>query len=242
MCLVLAEQICCAAAAEQVPRFTTANTSTDMLMWACKKYCCCTYNIYEITPIYNTWNYPIAYLYRWSWGRWRVSEAHCNCYSKHWPSIWMLSSKLIGCWCEKNQSSAPCDNDVIISDWVNRCFRPEAALHRMINVWHQSIARAIRKLKDPSALLSLSRYFDVILCSAASSRTRLKSIGLHHLEHLGLDNNSISICIAIYFFSITVIWFLNTFSIFRYTLPVFPIHLFICGVWLHCINMSTARF
>ncbi len=23
----------------------------NMLLWACKKYCCCTYNIYEITPI-----------------------------------------------------------------------------------------------------------------------------------------------------------------------------------------------
>ncbi len=30
----------------------------------------------------------------------------------------MLSSKLIGCWHKKNQSSAPCDNDVIMSDWV----------------------------------------------------------------------------------------------------------------------------
>ncbi len=38
-----------------------------------------------------------------------------------------------------------------------------------------------------------------------------------------------------------MIWFLNTFPIFRYTLPVFPIHWFICGVWLHWINMSTAR-
>ncbi len=24
----------------------------NMLLWTCKKYCCCTYNIYEITPIY----------------------------------------------------------------------------------------------------------------------------------------------------------------------------------------------
>ncbi len=35
-----------------------------------------------------------------------------------------------------------------------------------------------------------------------------------------------------------MIWFLNTFPIFRYTLPV----LFICGVWLRWINMSTACF
>ncbi len=39
----------------------------------------------------------------------------------------------------------------------------------MINVWHQSTARVIRKLKDSSAFLLLSRYFDVILLSAASS-------------------------------------------------------------------------
>ncbi len=44
----------------------------------------------------------------------------------------------------------------------NRCVRLEAAVRRMISVWHQNTARAIRKLKDPSALLSLSRYFDVI--------------------------------------------------------------------------------
>ncbi len=51
----------------------------------------------------------------------------------------------------------------------------------MISVWHQSIARAIRKLKDPSALLSLSRYFDVILRSAASNRMHLhKWIGSIH--------------------------------------------------------------
>ncbi len=37
-----------------------------------------------------------------------------------------------------------------------RCVRLETALRRMISVWHQCIARAIRKLKDPSALLSLS--------------------------------------------------------------------------------------
>ncbi len=62
------------------------------------------------------------------------------------------------------------------------------------------------------------------------------------MQRIGLDNNSISICIAIFYFSITVIWFLNTFTIFRYTLPVFPIYWFICGVWLRWINMSTARF
>ncbi len=57
--------------------------------------------------------------------------------------------------------------------FVFRCVRLEAVLRRMISVWHQSNARAIRKHKDRSALLSLSWYFDVILCSAASSRRHL---------------------------------------------------------------------
>ncbi len=43
---------------------------------------------------------------------------------------------------------------------LNRCVRLEAAPSRMISVWHQSTARAIQKDKDPSALLSFSRYFD----------------------------------------------------------------------------------
>ncbi len=63
--------------------------------------------------------------------------------------------------------------------WDNgiRSVRLEAALCRMITVWHQSTARAIRKHNDPSALLLLSRYTVIILRSAASSRTNLLSIG-----------------------------------------------------------------
>ncbi len=39
MCFVLAEQICYTlAVSEQVPRLATANTTTDMLLWACKKH------------------------------------------------------------------------------------------------------------------------------------------------------------------------------------------------------------
>ncbi len=38
-------------------------------------------------------NHPIADLYRWSWGRWRDSEAHCNCFS-YSNYYWMLSSEL----------------------------------------------------------------------------------------------------------------------------------------------------
>ncbi len=43
----------------------------------------------------------------------------------------------------------------------NRWDRLEAALRRMITVWHQSTARAIKEQTDPYALVSLSRYFDV---------------------------------------------------------------------------------
>ncbi len=56
-----------------------------------------------------------------------------------------------------------------------RCVRLEAALRRMISVWHQSTAASDSKHKDPSALLSLSWvlwcHTLIILCSAASSRT-----------------------------------------------------------------------
>ncbi len=60
MCFVLVVYICYMAAsvAKQVQRLATANTSTDMLLWACKKYCCCTCNIYEINPIYSWHNLP----------------------------------------------------------------------------------------------------------------------------------------------------------------------------------------
>ncbi len=56
-----------------------------------------------------------------------------------------------------------------------RCVRLEAALHRMITVWHRSTTRAIRKHKDPSALLLLLRYFDVTQWSFCA--------GLLQVEH-----------------------------------------------------------
>ncbi len=83
----------------------------DFLLPIYQQICCCEYvrntaDIYEKIPIYDIYkNNPGANLDRWSWGRWRVSEAHCNCYTNHLLSIWMLSSKLIGCWCEKNPIS-----------------------------------------------------------------------------------------------------------------------------------------
>ncbi len=45
---------------------------------------------------------------------------------------------------------------------TNRCVRLEAALRRMISVWHQSTTIAIREQMDPYAFESLSLYFDVI--------------------------------------------------------------------------------
>ncbi len=50
----------------------------NMLLWACKKYCCCKYIIHEINPPTAYMNHLVADLYRWSWGRWRVSEARCK--------------------------------------------------------------------------------------------------------------------------------------------------------------------
>ncbi len=43
----------------------------------------------------------------------------------------------------------------------NRCVRLEAALRRMITVWHQSTTRAIKEQTDPDAFVLLLRYFDV---------------------------------------------------------------------------------
>ncbi len=48
----------------------------NMFLWACKKYWCCTYNMNNPHSIHD-------HLYRWSWGRWRATEVHCYCYSKH---------------------------------------------------------------------------------------------------------------------------------------------------------------
>ncbi len=56
---------------------------------------------------------------------------------------------------------------------VYRCVWLVAVLSRMISVWHQSTARAIRKHKDPSALLWLSVLWCHTLLSAATSRTHL---------------------------------------------------------------------
>ncbi len=92
----------------------------NMLLWACKKYCCCKYNIHEITP-YSIHESPRSRsrLYRWSWGRWRVFWSVLR-------TATTSTSHIFECWAEsslatntgENQSAMPCDNDVITSDWV----------------------------------------------------------------------------------------------------------------------------
>ncbi len=62
----------------------------------------------------------------------------------------------------------------------NRCVRLEAALRRMVSVWHQSTARAIRKHKDQSALLCLSRYFDVIHWPFCTALLQVEHTSLCH--------------------------------------------------------------
>jgi len=57
---------------------------------------------------YSISELAIADLYRWNWGRWKVSESALHCYSKYWLSIQRLISKLIGCWYSRNQSAVLC--------------------------------------------------------------------------------------------------------------------------------------
>ncbi len=62
------------------------------------------------------------------------------------------------------------------------------------------------------------------LCIVHTLKTKHDTFKCKLYLQLGLDNNSISIYIYCnIFFSIMVIWFLNKFTIFQYTLPVFPI-------------------
>jgi len=68
---------------------------------------CCEQVRHAAAVQYSVHELPIADLYRWRLGRWRVSESALHCYSKCWTSIWRLSSKLIGYWCNKNQSAVP---------------------------------------------------------------------------------------------------------------------------------------
>ncbi len=61
----------------------------------------------------------------------------------------------------------------------NRCVRLEAALRRMINVWHQSTARVIKEQTDPYAFESLSRYFDVTQRSFCTALLQVEHTWCH---------------------------------------------------------------
>jgi len=78
--LLLLLVVVIASAAEQ-GWLTTANELTT---------CCCE-QIRHAAGQNSIHELPIADLFRWSWGRWRVLKACCNCYRKCW-----FSSKLIG--------------------------------------------------------------------------------------------------------------------------------------------------
>ncbi len=61
----------------------------------------------------------------------------------------------------------------------DRCVRLEAALHRMITVWHQSTARAIKEQTDPYTFESLLRYFDVTQWSFCAALLQVEHTRCH---------------------------------------------------------------
>ncbi len=64
-----------------------------------------------------------------------------------------------------------------------RCVRLEAALHRMITVWHQSTTRAIKEQMDTNqsnAFVSLSRYSDVTQWSFFAALLQVEYTWCHH--------------------------------------------------------------
>ncbi len=93
----------------------TANSSIDLLLWACRKNCCCTYNIYEITIIY------IKSSRRWV--RWRVIKLGCNCDSKHLTKYFNVVQEVHWLSMRKKPISLCHVNDVIISACANRVSR-----------------------------------------------------------------------------------------------------------------------
>ncbi len=64
-------------------------------------------------------NHLVADLYRWSWGRWRVSEVRCQTATAIKSQVfeyWAMSS--LATDTGENQSAEQYDNDDIRSDWV----------------------------------------------------------------------------------------------------------------------------
>ncbi len=100
---------CCGTASSETCYCQYIHT---MLLWACKIYCCCTYNMNNPHSIHN----PVADLYRWSWGR--VAGGFLKC-----ATATANTSQVFECWAAsslatdtgENQSAVPFDNDVIIT-------------------------------------------------------------------------------------------------------------------------------
>ncbi len=88
----------------------------NMLLWACKKHCCCTYNIHEITPIYNIHGSPRSRSIQVELGKeegfWNMLQT-ATASTSHIFECWILATNT-----GQNQSAVPCDNDVVRSDWV----------------------------------------------------------------------------------------------------------------------------
>ncbi len=89
----------------------------NMLLWACKIYCCCIYNIHEITP-YSIHVSP----------RSRSIQVELGKVKVFWSTLRTATtstSHIFECWAEsslatdsgENKSAVPCD-DVSRSDWV----------------------------------------------------------------------------------------------------------------------------
>ncbi len=96
-----------------------------MLLWACKKYCCCKYNMHEITP-YSIHESPHS----------RSILVELGKVEGFWSTLRTATastSHIFECWAEsslatgtgENQLAVPCNNDVIRSD----CVRPIGQCH-----------------------------------------------------------------------------------------------------------------
>ncbi len=89
----------------------------DMLLWACMKFCCCTYNTYE-SPPYSIQESPCSRSIQVELGKVEGSWSTVNYYSKQSQvfEYWAVSS--LATDTGENESPVPCDDDVIRSDWV----------------------------------------------------------------------------------------------------------------------------
>ncbi len=90
-----------------------------MLLWACTKHWCCTYNIHEITPPPSVHESPHS----------RSIQVELGKVEDFWSMLLTATAStnhIFGCWAAsslstdtgESQSAVPCDKDVIKSDWV----------------------------------------------------------------------------------------------------------------------------